>query len=201
MTGRTRRAVEDRRAEILDATVKIIERDGLANTRVGDVARELNISSALIHYHFGTKEGLIADAFAHAFGRDLDDLQRALESDDVLVTLRRLSRLFNLPGAPVGWQVWIDACAMAQREPAILARIQGIDHRYSAALQGVIERGIAAGVLTCPDPPASVARIFALNDGLSTAVAVIGSVTRAQLRVWVAHQIAIEVGLPPDALN
>ena len=47
----------------------------------------------------------------------------------------------------------------------------------------------------CPDPAASVARVSALLDGLSVAALVYRTVSRAQLREWVAAAVAQELGL------
>ncbi len=55
-------------------------------------------------------------------------------------------------------------------------------------------------MFTCPDPQASVARVSALLDGLSVATLVYRSVTRAQLREWVAAAVASELGLASDSL-
>ena len=66
-----RRNVEVRREEILAATVAEVQRGGLAQTRVADVASALGISPALVFYHFETKDRLLAEAFAYAAERDL----------------------------------------------------------------------------------------------------------------------------------
>ena len=42
-------------------------------------------------------------------------------------------------------------------------------------------------------------RVSALLDGLSVATLVYRSVTRAQLREWVAEAVARELGLDPEA--
>ena len=45
-------AVEARRVEILEATCEVVIERGFAGTRVADVAKRLNVSNSLIHYHF-----------------------------------------------------------------------------------------------------------------------------------------------------
>ena len=199
--GRARRTVEVRRDEILTATTDLLDRIGLAAIRVADVAEELGISPSLVFYHFGTKDALVADAFAHAVDRDLAKLDQATASGtDPLDRLRRVLRLYGPTGAATGWRVWIDAWALAQREPVIRKVLRRLDHRWSAALQEVIEEGVADGSFTCPDPEAAVARVSALLDGLSVATLVYRTVTRAQLREWVAGAVAGELGLDPETL-
>ena len=105
MTRRARRAVDVRREEILSATVGLIDREGLAAVRVADVAAELGVSPSLVFYHFGTKDDLVAESFAHAVERDLGRIDRALASDDPVEQLRRLVRLYGPTGQAAGWRV------------------------------------------------------------------------------------------------
>lgn len=201
MTRRGRRTVEVRREEILTATIDLLDRIGLSAIRVADVAEELGVSPGLVFYHFGTKDTLVAEAFAHAVDRDLSRLDQATEKGaDPLDRLRRVLRLYGPTGSAPGWRLWIDAWALAQREPVIRRVLRRLDHRWSAALLEVVEEGVADGSFTCPDPAASVARLSALLDGLSVATLVYRSVTRVQLREWVAAAVARELGLDDEAL-
>ena len=202
MTRRARRSVEVRREEILSTTVELLDRLGLASTRVADVAVALDVSPALVFYHFGTKDDLVAEAFAHAVERDLRRLEKAASgSTDPVERLRRVLRLYGPTGTAVGWRIWIDAWALAQREPVIRKVLRRLDQRWTTSLQEVVAAGVADGSFTCPDPAASVARVSALLDGLSVATLVYRSVTRAQLREWVAEAVARELGLDAAALD
>jgi AcrR family transcriptional regulator len=196
VTRRDRRTVEVRREEILTATTELLDRVGLAAIRVADVADALGVSPALVFYHFGTKDALVADAFAHAVDRDLDRLDRATAKDaDPLDRLRRVLRLYGPTGAATGWRLWIDAWALAQREPTLRRVLRRMDERWCAVLREVVDDGVASGVFRCPDPAGSVVRVSALLDGLSVAALVYRTVSRAQLREWVTASVAQELGL------
>ena len=196
MTRRDRRTVEVRRDEILTATADLLDRRGLAAVRVADVAQVLGVSPALVFYHFGTKDALVADAFAHAVDRDLLRLDRAAaKGTDPTDRLRRVLRLYGPTGSAVGWRLWIDAWALAQREPTMRSVLRRMDQRWCAVLREVVEDGVAGGVFTCPDPAATVTRVSALLDGLAVATLVYRTVSRDQLRAWVAGAVAIELGL------
>jgi AcrR family transcriptional regulator len=191
-----------RREEILTATTDLLDRVGLAAIRVADVADVLGVSPPLVFYHFGTKDALVAEAFAHAVDRDLRRLDRAAgKGSDPLDRLRRVLRLYGPTGAATGWRLWIDAWALAQREPVIRKVLRRMDERWCAVLREVVEDGVAEGVFDCPDPEASVARVSALLDGLAVATLVYRSVSRNQLRQWVAGAVAVEVGLDADAMD
>lgn len=187
---------------MLAATTGLLDRVGLAAIRVSDVARALDVSPGLVFYHFGNKDALVAEAFGYAVDQDLRRLDQAVaRGTDPVDRLRRVLRLYGPTGSATGWRLWIDAWALAQREPVIRKVLRRLDQRWSAVLLGVVEDGVAEGAFRCPDPAAAVTRVSALLDGLSVAALVYGSVTRAQLRQWVAGAVAGELGLDPDVLG
>jgi AcrR family transcriptional regulator len=202
MAGRARRSVEVRREEILSTTVELLDRLGLAATRVADVASALDVSPALVFYHFGTKDDLVAEAFAHAVERDLVRMEKAAHADhEPVERLRRVLRLYGPTGRATGWRIWIDAWAVALRDPHIRKVLKRLDHQWQDILRGVVDDGVASGAFTCQDPEATVARLSALVDGLSVAAVVHRTVTREQLRNWVAAQLAVELGVDVATLD
>src|SRR4051794_8971642 len=56
----------DRKTEILEATCRVIAREGVDGLRMGTVAREAGVSSALLHYYFDSRADLLMQAFEHA---------------------------------------------------------------------------------------------------------------------------------------
>lgn len=202
MTGARRRTVEVRREEILAATLAEVDRLGLAATRVADVAGALGVSPALVFYHFGTKERLLAAALEQAVERDLRRLDDALAAGtDPLDRLRRVLRLYGPTRAAPGWRLWIDAWAVAQRQPAMRRALRRLDQRWATTLRSVVVEGVAAGDFRCPDPEATALRVSALLDGLSVANLVYRTVSRADLRRWVAAAVALELGLDEAVLT
>ncbi len=194
--------MEVRREEILTATLEQVDRLGLAATRVADVAAALHVSPALVFYHFGTKDALLAEAFAHAVQRDLDLLDAAVaRGSDAVDRLRRVVRLYGPTGDAPGWRLWIDGWAVAQREPGLRKVLRRLDRRWNAVLREVVEDGNAQGDFRCADPAATVIRVSALIDGLSVANLVYRSVSRAELRRWVADLLADELKVDRDLLR
>jgi AcrR family transcriptional regulator len=70
-----KQTVEERRNEILETTCKVVIERGFAGTRISDVAKRLDVSSSLIHYHFDSKEQLLAEAFAHYARNDVAEME------------------------------------------------------------------------------------------------------------------------------
>ncbi len=196
-----RRKVEVRREEILDAAVAEIARRGFAGLRVTDVAAALGCSSALVFYHFETKDRLLADAFEHAVEGDLSRLASAAATGrDPVDQVRRILRLYAPQGAAPGWTLQVEAWAEALRSPELRSTARRLDIRWKSALSVVIAGGVSDGHFTCTDPESSVYRLTALLDGLSVQATVYRSLTRRQLATWAREAAAAELGLSAEAL-
>jgi AcrR family transcriptional regulator len=199
----SRRKGEVRREEILRATVGELERRGFAHTRVADIAASLGVSTALVFYHFATKEQLFAAAFADAAERDVMRLDEAVRAEGPAASkLRAILRLYSPVGSASGWPLWIDAWAAALREPALRRVSRRLDVRWKDAVAAVINEGVETGELSCPDPHGSAWRITAMLDGLAVQVTVHkGVVTRHELATWVSELTERELGLPAGSLS
>jgi len=69
---------EQRRLQLIDATMKCIARKGMGGTTLGDVAKEAGLSQGIVNLHFESKENLlnetlrsIADDYKSQFNRTL----------------------------------------------------------------------------------------------------------------------------------
>ncbi|GAA4629596.1 TetR family transcriptional regulator C-terminal domain-containing protein [Actinoallomurus vinaceus] len=188
----------DRREEILRAAVAQIAERGVAAVRVADVAAALGVSTALVFYHFRSKDRLVAEAFAYAARRDLDRLADVAGSgDSARRRLVRALRLYHPSGsAAPGWRLWIDGWSAALRTPELRRVCRRLDLRWRDTIAGLIAEGVAAGEFSCADPEAAAWRITALIDGLSVQTTVHrGVLTRRQAETWAYEQAARELGL------
>lgn len=201
-----RTTVEERRTEILETTCQVVVERGFAATRVSDVANRLDISTGLIHYHFESKDQLLAEAFAHAAASDLARLDAEVEREGA--ALDKLDRIFSLDLPPPtddavaerGWVLWIDSWGEALRNPELKRISQQLDVRWKEGLEQVIVQGVAAGEFTCADPSSTAWRLAALLDGLGVQLTVHeATVSRDQLVEWVRAAACLELALAADA--
>lgn len=201
--GRVRLSVAERRAELLRAAIEQIEARGVAAVRISDVAAVLGVSSALVLYHFSTKERLVAEAFRHAAEDDLARLRKLLgRRTTALRRLQAAVRWYAPTGQAKGWRLWIEGWAASLREPALREVTRDLDRQWKAALTEVIEAGVAADEFHCPDPPATALRLTALLDGLAVQMtAYDGAVSRARAQDWADEALAHELGLTRETLT
>ena len=57
------------RERILDVACELISSHGMDDVRVARIARAANVSTALVHYHFDTREALLGEALRHSYAR------------------------------------------------------------------------------------------------------------------------------------
>ena len=69
---------DERRSAIVDATVVVMTRKGMAATTVRDVADQMGTSSGLIHHYFDSMDDLLAAGFDRAASQDLDVTRAAM---------------------------------------------------------------------------------------------------------------------------
>jgi AcrR family transcriptional regulator len=187
-----------RRDEILRVTLEQVTQRGLAETRVADVASALGVSTALVFYHFETKDRLLSDAFAFAAQRDLERLAGIVASH--AGAWDRLSRILALyspgPSTSPSWPLWIEAWAAALRSPPLQAVSRRLDMHWKNTVAEVIAEGVASGEFRCDDESGAAWRITALVDGLAVQSTVHkGVVSRATMRQWIRQVAAHELGI------
>jgi AcrR family transcriptional regulator len=201
--GRVRRAdAEVRKTEILETTVRVVLERGFGHTRVADVAAALGVSTGLIHYHFASKDILLAEAFRFAADADIARVGKVLaEGSNALERLDRALRDY-VPGdtGEEVWVLWIDAWGEALRDPALREISEELDLAWVTLFERIIVDGVAEGRFVCDDPGGVAWRLAALLDGLALHVTVHRrSMSRADMLEHARTSVCLELGLPRDA--
>jgi len=196
--------VEERRTEILETTCEVVIERAFAGTRISDVAKRLDVSSSLIHYHFDSKEQLLAEAFAHYARKDLAELEAEVHAAPT--ALGQLDHAIH-NSVPEGsddleWMLWIDGWGEALRNPMMRKISQELDEQSTELLERVIDGGVRSGEFVCPDPRAAAMRLTALIDGLAVQFAAHdGMIERSKLIEHVQTAAAWEVGIDRAAFD
>lgn len=198
------RSNEARRTQILAAAAEHIAANGVGDTRIADVAKRADVSSALVIYYFGTRERLLVDALRFSEQKFYDAAETMLaEVGSVRDRLSLMIRSTCVPEAagdiPGAWGLWFDVWAQAFRHPEVAADRVELDARWRAMIVQVVSAGQAAGDVGEVDVDRFVLTFAALLDGLSIQVAL----EDPQVDPDVAYEIAMgfaerELGLAPS---
>ncbi|MGI5350304.1 TetR/AcrR family transcriptional regulator [Streptomyces sp. CA-250714] len=199
----TRKNVVLRREEILEATVEQVKQRGIATTRVADVAKALNVSSGLVHYHFASKEQLVEEAFAYAAHREMEALRIVVaRSSPVVARMKALLRLYSPTGQAASWRLWIDGWSAGMRDKGLHDVMRKMDEEWKSSIATVVQAGMDSGEFSCTDARAAAWRITLFLDGLAVQlVGRRGALGKAEAAQWVREHVAAELGIDAEALK
>jgi AcrR family transcriptional regulator len=157
------------RERILDAAVKLIAREGIDDVRIARIAMAAGVSASLLHYHFESREALLAEALEHSY-EIAGNARISVPEDEPAPATRRLAAMIDqcLPlddELRDEWVLWVELWLRAVRHPELrptAARLYGRMHAWFAE---AIAEGVAAGEFTAPAPERTADRLLALIDG------------------------------------
>lgn len=200
-----RKLREDRRLEILETALRVIGERGVARTRLQDIAEAMDVSSALVSYHFDSIASLFQEAYALAIARDLEFLDEFEIRADGLSATERLRLILNryLPeGQVVTYRLWIEAWVIALQDESMSTTLEMQDRRWRSAIQQVIAEGVASEEFTSTDAAASMWRLKMLVDGYSVQSTVgIQAAEPPEIHHWIETAVCTELGLTSFSLN
>lgn len=189
----------ERRRRILAAAVEVLGERGFAGTRVADIATVAGTSPALVVYHFGSLDGVLAEAVRSVEDDFFDDYAELVPPGADAVERLRLTGVIGADTGPAvgNWVLWMEIWVRALRDERTREIRQAMDARWRGHIRGVLEDGVAEGVFTCPDPEAAAVRLVAVLDGLAVQVSLGDpSVTEDRMVGLWLDAAAEEVGLP-----
>src|ERR687887_2393401 len=136
----------DRRRALVAAAYRRIANDGFEGLRTRDVAADVGVNIATLHYYFPTKEALIRAVIGHAMQRFTATMPSdGSPVDQLRGHLRALARLLN-----EDQQLWAVMGELVLRAPrdADLGRIfRQTDGFWHRTLSDLIRRAIVQGSL------------------------------------------------------
>jgi AcrR family transcriptional regulator len=166
--------MHEREEGILGAACRVIARSGAAGLRMGEVAREAGVSSALLHYYFATRHELLARSFAFADTRvDAHVLSLVGEQGSGRDRLETLLTAYLSPDPIVteDWVVWSELWRSARFDDTLRALLHEADREWVAQVAALLGEGVADGSIDAATEIAdSTIRLISLVDGLGTRV-------------------------------
>jgi AcrR family transcriptional regulator len=157
------------RERILAAAVRRIADEGIDDARIARIARDAGVSPALVHYHFNSRETLLAEALQYSYdrlGNERVPADGAAPESTATRLEAMLERYLPLPGEQErDWLLWAELWLRAMRHPELRptsARLYADMHNWIAdAVAEVIPADGARAV----DPDDFADRLLALIDG------------------------------------
>ena len=188
----------DRPSQILDCACVVIARDGAERLRMAAVAREANVSNALLHYYFATREELIRQAFEYHDRRETrKGHERVEQIADPIERIRDVLAHELAEDAAVreGWILWSEMQRLAMFNEALRSSVAGRSARWVGGVATMIRVAQTGGSVSSDiDADAAALRLTALVDGLGGHI-IVQSFTRAEALAALEQAFASELGL------
>jgi AcrR family transcriptional regulator len=196
----------DTRERILAAAVRRIASEGIDGVRIARIAMDAGVSASLVHYHFDTREELLAQALAWSY--EHVGTQRAeIEQDADASHAQRLGRIVDqcLPLTAElreDWVVWMELWLRAVRHPELQPVAEDLYTRLHDWFADEIAAGIADGEFAPCDPGEVADRTLSQCDGLGVRH-VIGdrTITLEVAREIVTASLARDLGIEQHQLD
>ncbi|RUP29037.1 MAG: TetR family transcriptional regulator [Mycolicibacterium sp.] len=150
---------EERRRDIMDAAIALIERHDLATLKLADVAEELGLTTNAVRYYFKDMTQLLSELALRSDVRFYDArLALQCSSADVREQLVR-TMAAGLPTGPedAEWRAIWRAVLSAGFELDQRSDVQGIYHRQVGLYADLLSGGEASGVFRLRHPARDVA--------------------------------------------
>jgi AcrR family transcriptional regulator len=188
------------RQRILAAAVRRIAREGIEGVRIARIAMDAGVSPALVHYHFATREELLAEALDYSYNY-AEERRISSGSEAASTHAGRLELMLDgcLPSSPElhdDWLLWLELWHQAARNEELRPFAGELYSRLHAWFADEIAAGVAAGEFSRCDPDEVADRILALLDGVGVRT-IVGDpqMTLARARQTVRAAVSRELGL------
>jgi AcrR family transcriptional regulator len=165
-------ATTPRQREILDRTLELVGKVGLAGLTTKRIAESVGFAEAALYRHFPTKQALILGLMDRLEDMLLGPI-RVIAADGATRTADRLERILRVHTALIrehnSLPILLLAEASASGDPALIDRMRSIFHAYLSLLEGLVREGQSDGDLV-PNPDAESLALAMLGAPAALAI-------------------------------
>jgi AcrR family transcriptional regulator len=160
-----------RKAQILEAALKMISASGYANVTMDDICRAAGLSKGGLAHYYRSKNELFIAAFKEFFDRIFKRSKEAMDNkDDPRDKLLSFSWLYdkNDPDVNLGYPILFDCMSLAVRESEYRALFHDWFENWVSLLKEAICDGLSKGIFSGIDPDTTARAISSVYQGVAT---------------------------------
>lgn len=169
MADSSDRSVSDPNEEIMHATYRALREHGYADLTIKRIADEYGKSTAAIHYHYDTKDNLLAAFLDYVLNRFKDAIHEVETTDPTQRLELLLDQLLVEPeDHPDLLIAMLEMRSQAPYKEAFSERFQQNDEYVRYMLETVITQGIDTDVFNDVNPEHVARALMTIVDGART---------------------------------
>jgi AcrR family transcriptional regulator len=169
--ARARSLAGEKAQRIIDAMRRSVARRGTAASTFDHVSREAGVSRGLLHYYFGTKEQLLAEAVRRDCELRLERLEGQLttaKTANDFIALMAQNLQETVIEEPDFVTLIFELFTLSRRNADIAVEYAGLMRSSREHVAGMLAAAQREGVLRLHAEPEAVAEVlFSLGDGLA----------------------------------
>ncbi len=167
----TRSLSGEKAQRIIDAMRRSVAQRGTAGSTFDHVSREAGVSRGLLHYYFGTKEQLLAEAVRRDCGLRLERLQMQLataNTADDFIDLMVQTLRETISEDPDFVTLMFEMFSLSRRNAEIAVEYAGLMRNTREQVAEMLAAAQREGVLRLHAEPDAVAEVlFSIGDGFA----------------------------------
>lgn len=161
---------EERRRQLIDATMKCIARKGMGSTTLGDVAREAGLSQGIVNLHFKSKDNLLKETLRTLVDEYRDQFDKTLERSgpgpaEKLLALMRLDLRPSICDRRK-LAVWFAFWGEVKSRPTYRRMCDEWDRYYDDVIAGLCQELVTEGGYKNIDASAAADALTSMSNGL-----------------------------------
>ncbi len=150
------------------AALKLFARHGYAAVSMRQIAREVGVQAGALYNYIPDKQSLLFGLMESHLEELLQARAAIRRTDDPVADLESFTRFHirfhhERPDA-----VFIAYMELRNLTPENFVRIESLRKRYEDELEGILRRGVAAGLFAVPDPKIATLAVIAMLTGVNT---------------------------------
>ena len=161
----------ERRREIVDATVRVMARQGWNETSIDEITREAGVSRGLVSYHFKDKSELLSGALQRCREMFLEAVTAAFEAGEPPEQQMRCATRAALLMArtnPMPYEVFLHFSTGGRNDPALARDVRDLYRAYRDSAATTIRQCQASGIYRRDiDPDSAAAKHMGTIIGLA----------------------------------
>ena len=153
---------EELRTRLVDATIRVLARDGFARTSARAVAQEAGTVNGSVFYYFGSMDGLLAATASTLADRGIERVRQGLGGDDAhRAWPSRLRDVLRAEAEGEDGHAVMELFVGSRTSPALAAEVRGAIDRAIAYATAEMAKVLGTSPLTTVVPVALVAELAA----------------------------------------
>jgi AcrR family transcriptional regulator len=193
---------DDPRQKLVAAAERILIRDGRAGITTRRLAREAGLNHGLVHYHFGSVDGVLAATLDSAGERALARIGAALSVDaPFLERWRTMAAAMEEHIRSGDAKLLAELAAVAINDPRLRERYATVIATWRSLVEGALDRAVDEYRLSPGAVEPAAALVTALVQGIVDERLMGVSAGHAELLQWIEGWLLALEEAPPGGLS